>query len=81
MEHVRTIRRVLATYREHADLISIGAYQRGSNPQVDLAIDRKDEIDALLRQNVRETADVKSAREAVAALAARCVTAPKTTKP
>lgn len=75
MEHVRALRRTMATYREHADLISIGAYQRGSNPQVDLAIDRKEEIDALLRQNVRDAADVKTARDVVAALAARCVAA------
>lgn len=44
----------LATYRETEDLINIGAYSRGSNPEVDRAIDRKKPIDAFLRQGLFE---------------------------
>lgn len=72
IEAVRTLRRVMAAYREHADLISIGAYQRGSNPLVDLAIDRKSEIDALLRQTMRESSTVAQTSAAVIGLAAKC---------
>ncbi len=72
IEAVRTIRRVMAAYREHADLISIGAYQRGSNPLVDLAIQRKGEIDALLRQTMREGSTVTKTSAAVIGLAAKC---------
>lgn len=32
------IRKVLAAYQQHADLISIGAYQNGSHPLVDVAL-------------------------------------------
>lgn len=72
VDAVRAIRQVMATYREHADLISIGAYARGSNPQVDLAVDRREEIGALLRQAIGETSSVAAAHKAVQELAARC---------
>jgi flagellum-specific ATP synthase len=49
-----TIRELIAVHRDHEDLISIGAYQRGSNPQVDAAIALMPEIDGFLRQQVNE---------------------------
>ena len=33
---------LMAAYRDHEDLISVGAYRRGSNPKVDLAIAMQD---------------------------------------
>ncbi len=56
-EHVdsaRRINRVVATYRDSEDLINIGAYQRGSNPEIDLAIDMNQTINAFLQQGIRE---------------------------
>src|SRR6476646_7498504 len=47
-----TIRRLLAAYAEHEDLLSIGAYRRGSNRAVDAAVDMRDAIDSLLRQAI-----------------------------
>ena len=44
------LREVLATYRAKEDLISIGAYARGSDPRVDYAIDSVHRLDAFLRQ-------------------------------
>ncbi len=46
------VRSLLAAYREHEDLISIGAYRRGSNPKVDQAIDLLEEVNSFLRQAV-----------------------------
>jgi flagellum-specific ATP synthase len=46
------VRAVLAAYRDKEDLISIGAYQRGSDPLVDVAIDQRPTINAFLRQRV-----------------------------
>ena len=46
------VRAALAAYRDKEDLISIGAYQRGSNPLVDVAIDQRPAINAFLRQRV-----------------------------
>ena len=74
-EAARTIRQLLAVYREHADLISIGAYQRGANPLVDLAIERKDEIEKMLRQTVGERSSLEETRKALLLLASRCVPA------
>lgn len=47
------LRSSLARYRENEDLITIGAYQRGSNPQVDRAIALKPAIDQFLGQAAR----------------------------
>ncbi len=45
---------VLATYRRSEDLINIGAYVAGTNPQIDYAIKKMPEINAFLRQGVAE---------------------------
>jgi flagellum-specific ATP synthase len=50
----KKLRNVLATYKENEDLISIGAYQRGSNPKIDYAIGKYDEVIAFLSQGVME---------------------------
>jgi flagellum-specific ATP synthase len=48
------IREILATYRESEDLINIGAYNRGSNPKIDLALDKIGAITGFLRQGIAE---------------------------
>jgi flagellum-specific ATP synthase len=57
------MRELLAAYRDHEDLISIGAYRRGSNRIVDLAIDLQAEMNAFLRQRVDERSSVEQSRE------------------
>ena len=46
------LKNVLATYNESEDLINIGAYKRGSNKNIDYAIDKIDEVNAFLMQDV-----------------------------
>lgn len=46
------IQSMLATYREAEDLISVGAYQKGTNPKLDRAIKYYDAIDQFLLQEV-----------------------------
>jgi FliI/YscN family ATPase len=79
-EAARAVRLLLAAYREHADLISIGAYQRGANPIVDLAIERKDEIEKLLRQSVSDRSTLDDTRKALQLLASRCVPPPNASR-
>jgi flagellum-specific ATP synthase len=65
-EHRRAayaLREVLAAYQEHEDLISVGAYRRGSNRVVDLAIDMLPDLDRYLRQRVDESTTVEKARD------------------
>jgi flagellum-specific ATP synthase len=57
------MRELLATYRDHEDLISIGAYRRGSNRTVDAAIDMQADLNRYLRQAVEEPASVDQARD------------------
>ena len=49
-EHAGMLQRLEAAYREKEDLILVGAYQRGSNPLVDAAIDLRGPILDLLQQ-------------------------------
>jgi flagellum-specific ATP synthase len=62
------VRELLAVYREHEDLISIGAYRPGSNHAVDLAITMREKINQFLRQPVDERSSVEQAREALVEL-------------
>ncbi len=50
------LRNLLSIYKDNEDLISIGAYQRGSNPQIDRAIVMQPKIDHFLGQDAREVA-------------------------
>jgi flagellum-specific ATP synthase len=59
----QTVRELMAVYRDHEDLISIGAYRRGANRQVDLAIDMLDDINKFLRQQIDETVTIESAQQ------------------
>jgi flagellum-specific ATP synthase len=70
-EAAQAVRELMAVYRDHEDLISIGAYRRGSNPTVDLAIDMQGEISAFLRQRVDEPTSVERAKDALVELMRR----------
>ncbi len=56
------VRELLAAYRDHEDLISIGAYRLGANPLVDLAIRARDSIHTFLRQTIEERSTIEEAR-------------------
>lgn len=45
---------VMATYSEAEDLINIGAYKKGSNPEIDFAIQKMPEVNAFLLQATDE---------------------------
>ena len=65
-EHQRAaviLRQMLAGYRDQEDLISIGAYRRGSNPAVDLAIELQEPISQYLTQRVEESATMEQATQ------------------
>ncbi len=74
----QALREVLAAQRDHEDLISIGAYRRGANRNVDLAIELQAEINAFLRQRVDERCTVEQARDALLQLQRRMQAKPQT---
>lgn len=51
------LKSVLATYNEAEDLINIGAYKSGSNPDIDYAVSRIKKINEFLCQNTDEKFD------------------------
>ncbi len=63
------VRRLMAAYRDKSDLIAIGAYQRGSDPLTDAAIDARDPINGFLRQHVEERSSAVEADAALTQLA------------
>jgi flagellum-specific ATP synthase len=48
------LKNVLATYNEAEDLINIGAYKGGTNPDIDYAIKKIKEVNAYLCQETDE---------------------------
>ena len=59
-EHLRAagrMREAMAAYEKSRDLILLGAYQHGSDPRVDYAIEKNDEITEFLRQKTEERSD------------------------
>lgn len=48
------LKNVLATYNEAEDLINIGAYKSGSNPEIDYAIRKIHAVNAFLMQDTHE---------------------------
>jgi len=62
MEAASRLKQLLAVYREAEDLIHIGAYQRGSNPDIDAAIEYIDRINAYTRQEIDEKVSFEEAR-------------------
>ena len=56
-EHLNSamqLKRIMATYAENEDLITVGAYNRGSNPDIDVAIQMRESINTFLRQTMNE---------------------------
>ncbi|MEG1777508.1 MAG: flagellum-specific ATP synthase FliI, partial [Angelakisella sp.] len=48
------IRNLMALYNSNQDLISIGAYKEGGNPELDYAVSHMDRINEFLQQPVDE---------------------------
>ncbi|MFT5923108.1 MAG: flagellum-specific ATP synthase [Paraglaciecola sp.] len=59
-EHVqgaRRIRQVYSNYQRNRDLISIGAYSKGTDSRIDLAINAEPAINAFLQQGMQQIID------------------------
>lgn len=63
----RRFRQLYAAYSAHRDLISVGAYQAGSDPNVDEAIARYPELERFLQQSMSEGIDFAGSAGALTA--------------
>ncbi len=55
------LREVVANYEKERDLILIGAYEEGSDPKVDYAIEKIDEVNNFLKQDVYDNYTLEEA--------------------
>ena len=56
------LRRLWSIYQQNVDLVQVGAYEHGSNPELDEAIRLNDRIVAFLRQDMHISQDYDSTR-------------------
>lgn len=67
----QTLRSLLSLLRDNEDLVRLGAYRRGTDPQLDKALDLKDELTSFLRQDKDEPAEFERTIDRLTALAAK----------
>ena len=54
LEEFGTVKNMIAVYREAEDLINIGAYREGANPEIDRSVKLHNPIQSFLKQNMLE---------------------------
>jgi len=59
LQMAREIRRWYSLYQQNRDLISVGAYQPGSDSRIDKAIEKNMDIMAFLQQDMNDPVDIK----------------------
>ncbi|HEY8158919.1 MAG TPA: flagellar protein export ATPase FliI [Methylobacter sp.] len=68
MQMARELRRLYSLYQQNRDLISVGAYQPGSNPRLDKAIEKNPAILDFLQQDMDEPVDINRSLQELAML-------------
>ncbi len=67
-QEVRRFKQLYSCYQQNRDLINVGAYTRGSDPEVDEAIEFYPQLRAFLQQNISESVDFQNGRQQLSAL-------------
>jgi len=62
------VKRVLATWQDIEDLVNIGAYAKGTNPEFNLAMEMKPKIDSFLQQGIEERVSFDQGQAALSGL-------------
>lgn len=63
IDAAENIKRLMAVYKDSEDLINIGAYQQGSNAEIDESMERIRDIWDFTRQRTDEKAELDEVRE------------------
>lgn len=69
IEQARRIRQTHALYQQNKDLISIGAYTRGTDKRIDLAIAAESAIKAFYQQGMKQVINFEESYETMSTLA------------
>ena len=65
-----TLKNMIAVYREAEDLINIGAYKQGANPEIDRSIKLHPHIQSFLKQNMKDSFTFEETLAIMAGIAA-----------
>jgi len=68
LQEARVFKQLFSRYQRNRDLISVGAYSPGHDPQLDEAVKRFPSLENFLQQNIDECATLVDARQALHAL-------------
>ena len=68
LKQINKIIELMSVFNDSEDLINIGAYAKGSNPNVDIAIEFMPVINQLLRQGIEETTDLNETVQVIEAI-------------
>ena len=63
LDAARKLKEVVANYEKERDLILIGAYEAGSDPKVDYAIEKIEEVNEFLKQEIHDADSLESSVE------------------
>ncbi|MGV6850945.1 MAG: flagellar protein export ATPase FliI [bacterium] len=63
VKQARKFKQIYSTYQSNHDLISVGAYQAGSDPKIDEAIQAYPALQEFMQQDMRERVEESRARE------------------
>ncbi|MES1938620.1 flagellum-specific ATP synthase [Salinisphaera sp. T5B8] len=68
LSRIQYFKQMLSRYQRNRDLISVGAYAKGSDPLLDQAIEMYPQLEAFLQQSMNQRADFEHASEHLAQL-------------
>ncbi|MAJ43332.1 MAG: EscN/YscN/HrcN family type III secretion system ATPase [Candidatus Marinimicrobia bacterium] len=68
LQKINKIIELISVFNDSEDLINIGAYAKGSNPSIDLAIKFMPVINQLLRQQIEEKTDLNETLDVLSAI-------------
>lgn len=69
---VRLFKQLLSSFQRNRDLVSVGAYAKGSDPMLDKAITLWPQLEAFLQQGIFERADWEDSLQALDLIFRRC---------
>ena len=67
LQLARMFKKIYATYQQNHDLISVGAYRKGSNPDIDQAIEKFPQLNVFLSQEIQDKFTVEHSLQALKA--------------
>ena len=70
-QQARALKALYARYQRNRDLLAVGAYVSGADPQTDLAIRLYPQVEAFLQQDMGQSASLQDSRAALEALLAQ----------